>query len=99
VGNSCTYDPGKVIIGKAALLQQEALLVGYRNNRFQSPVCARWIEPMALVAVSAAAHRVETRCCKMGRAYGSGCVARRGVASVDIVTTDFNPLYIDDKRK
>jgi len=54
---------------------------------------------MALVAVSAAVHRVETRCCKMGRAYGSGCVARRGVASVDIVTTDFNPLYIDDKRK
>jgi len=28
----------------------------------------------------------------MGRAYGSDRVARRGVASVGIVTTDFNPL-------
>jgi len=53
---------------------------------------AKWIEPTALVAALTAAHRVETRCYKMDRAYGSDRVARRGVASVDIVTTDFNPL-------
>ena len=53
---------------------------------------AKWIEPTALVAALTVAHRVETRCYKIDRAYGSDRVARRGVASVDIVTTDFNPL-------
>ena len=38
------------------------------------------------------AHRVEIRCYKKGRPYGSCRVAGRGVASLDIVTTDFNPL-------
>jgi len=54
---------------------------------------------MALVAALTVAHWVETGCYKVSRAYSFGRVARRGVASVDIVTTDFNPLYIDDKRK
>ena len=53
---------------------------------------AKWIEPMALVGTLTLTHRVETRCYKIDRAYGSDRVARRGVASAGIVTTDFNPL-------
>ena len=56
------------------------------------PGDTKWIGPTALVGTLTLTHRVETRCYKIDRAYGSDRVARRGVASVDIVTTDFNPL-------
>jgi len=54
---------------------------------------------MALIGALTLTHRVETRCYKMDRAYGSHRVAVRGIASLDIVTTDFNPLYANDKRR
>jgi len=54
---------------------------------------------MALVAALAVAHRVETWCYKTDRAYGSRRVAKRGVASLNIVTTDFNPLLQYHKQQ